>query len=125
MEESKRAKEEIEERKERNRQNRIQKKLENEKKSLIKNSKKSEKISDKKISDEKILDEKISDEKNFIKKTGLCFSCVSNITVNKLGVKCQDCSREYHVNCLKKNSLFKDFFICAVCSIKRGMKNNT
>ncbi|CAH1107850.1 unnamed protein product [Psylliodes chrysocephalus] len=32
---------------------------------------------------------------NVIKRTGLCFLCVTNITLNKIGIKCQECNRVY------------------------------
>lgn len=109
MEENKRAKEEIEKRKEENRQKRIQKQLEKESKGTSTNKQ-----------TDKIV-ENLSEEKNIIRRTGLCFSCALNITTKKLGIKCQDCTRTYHVICLKKRDLFKDFFRCAVCYLKQNM----
>ncbi|CAH1099250.1 unnamed protein product [Psylliodes chrysocephalus] len=74
---------------------------------------------------EKIYKTETIDEvkNNVIKRTGLCFSCVANITLNKIGIKCQECNRVYHMVCLKKRGVFKDFYRCGVCTVKLSLRS--
>lgn len=99
LEEKKQIKEEIEKRKEENRKKRQDKKTEKE-------TKKEETVQP-------------DPQKNIIQKSGLCFTCVSNMTSKKIGIRCQNCTRAYHFACLLKNGVFKDFFLCSVCFIKK------
>lgn len=48
----------------------------------------------------------------------LCFICVTNINIVKPGIKCKNCTRTYHVLCLKKRGLYQQPFVCATCLVK-------
>ncbi|CAH1109875.1 unnamed protein product [Psylliodes chrysocephalus] len=126
MKEKKKKKEALEHQKEENRQKRLKQKLEEQGKpkqtikskvdeKQPKQGKKSKtadtdcidapaeasNITKKHPNSEKFCKTETTDEvKNYvIKRTGLCFSCVTNITLNKIGIKCQDCNRVYHLVC--------------------------
>lgn len=55
--------------------------------------------------------------KNTTITTGICFTCVKNINMCQIGVKCATCRRTYHIPCILKfkkdtitsNSYFKCF----------------
>lgn len=65
-----------------------------------------------------------SDSEDFFPKskvyTGLCYTCVLNITKSKVGVKCQFCLRSYHIVCAPKRSETEktDYFLCCTCQLK-------
>lgn len=73
----------------------------------------------------KTEDPKIEEECIFVQNnlnTGICFSCTKNITFLKLGVRCQTCTRSYHLICIKKHSLHKsnsNIFTCLNCLKRR------
>ncbi|KAF2890642.1 hypothetical protein ILUMI_15531 [Ignelater luminosus] len=52
---------------------------------------------------------------NIIRNKGLCFICVANISLLNFGIQCQKCTRLYHLKCLRKHSLYKEYFTCKVC----------
>lgn len=48
----------------------------------------------------------------------LCYSCTMNINSKLLGIKCNLCSRSYHLKCIEKHSLHKSnskIFTCSPC----------
>lgn len=50
--------------------------------------------------------------------TGLCFTCVNNVSRTHYGVKCDNCARTYHIKCISKNkmkSVGKNTCMCNVC----------
>lgn len=148
MEEKKNIKEALEQQKENNRQKRLKKKMEEQtkpKKQTGKADQKEEKVvttetegvgtkSSKTIEKQnknnktetitgEIQEDKREEKNNIIINTGLCFSCLTNITFKKLGVKCQDCTRTYHIACLNQKGLLKDFYRCGVCTVKLSMRS--
>lgn len=133
MEGKKLIQEEIERRKEENRQKRLKKKLEKEAKSKQARKSKAEekhptqenkaetgktRPEQKENTDE----ESLEGNNNIWRKSGLCFSCGSDTSSKKIGVKCQDCNRVYHIACLEKRGLFKDFYRCGICTVKQSMR---
>lgn len=54
--------------------------------------------------------------------SGICFICTLNISKQKSGYKCSECSRSYHLNCIIKHNLHKsnsDIFTCINCLKKK------
>lgn len=52
---------------------------------------------------------------------GLCYTCVYNISNAKKGIKCELCTRTYHINCVLKhfgNEFENSMFRCPPCSKK-------
>lgn len=113
MEEKQKEKEELEMKKEERIRARLLKKLEKTNKVNKKNKQKSLHESKEEIS-----------SNNILRETGLCFSCASECTHIKFGIKCQaqNCQRMFHVACLKKRGVFKDHFRCSVCTLKQKMR---
>lgn len=57
--------------------------------------------------------------------TGLCYSCLLNITKSKIGVRCQFCVRSYHIStCAKKQQETEnlDNFMCTTCKKKKKVE---
>ena len=57
----------------------------------------------------------IMPKNNVVIQKGLCFCCTNNIYLSKIGIKCQKCNRTYHTECLKKNKLYREYFVCKSC----------
>lgn len=55
---------------------------------------------------------------NILVRKGLCYICVKNMYLTNIGIKCQKCNRTYHVSCLKRKDLYKEYFLCSVCFLK-------
>lgn len=53
---------------------------------------------------------------NILVRRGLCFICTNNIYLTRVAIRCQKCNRTYHVDCLERKNMFKDFFECQSCS---------
>lgn len=54
--------------------------------------------------------------------SGLCFSCTRNITFANAGVRCENCTRSYHLTCIQKYNLHKsnsNIFLCQTCLKRR------
>lgn len=59
-----------------------------------------------------------SNMNNIFVRRGVCFMCAKNIYMTNIGIKCRNCQRIYHVECLKRKNLYKDNYLCAVCNMK-------
>lgn len=54
-------------------------------------------------------------ENNTVVPRGLCYICTNNIYRTNIGISCQNCTRTYHVCCLRKYNIYKEHFTCKTC----------
>lgn len=61
---------------------------------------------------------------NITAEKGLCFICLYNLSQIRKGIRCQTCTRQYHILCLEEKRLYCEHFKCAACLSKTSHLDN-